>query len=235
MTVTEIQELFESNGGKFISSPRVIQEKLKNIKAYIFDWDGVFNTGTKGESKSSNYSEVDAMGTNMLRLGYWLDNGGELPIVSIITGERNKMAEYLAERENFHLIYFKFKNKEIALNHLLETYNLEAHQVAFFFDDILDFSIVPKCGLRFMISRAGSPLLNKYAIENKFVDYMSGQPGGSFAVREVIELILGLNNQYNKALDSRIKFGSEYKNYLNQRDNIHLQRFVFKNYDIEAQ
>ncbi len=233
MQTEQIQEFFENIDGNFISSANVIKKKLSSIKAYIFDWDGVFNDGSKGESKSSNYSEVDSMGTNILRLGHWLENRGELPIVAIITGESNKMATYLAERENFHHVYFGFKNKALALEHLLQTFNLSANEVAFFFDDILDFSIARQCGLRFMIPRLGSPLLTKYAIENNMADYISGQVGGKFAVREICELLLGLNNNYDKAVDVRTEFGSEYTNYLEQRSSIKLKRFVMKNNEVE--
>ena len=229
----EIQKLFEKQGGEFISSPSFILEKLKNIKAYIFDWDGVFNSGTKGESKSSNYSEIDAMGTNMLRLGYWLANDKELPVVSIITGENNKMAIYLAEREHFNHIYFNFKNKAIAFEHLLTTFNLKPEEVAFCFDDILDFPITKKCGLKFMVGRKGSPLFNNYVIEKGYVDYITGQPGGNFAIREITELILGLLGQYNNALDERSAFGQNYTDYLQQRNTPEVNKFMFKGNKIE--
>jgi len=42
-----IPELFTSIGGRFISEPELISAKLKTIKAFIFDWDGVFNNGQK--------------------------------------------------------------------------------------------------------------------------------------------------------------------------------------------
>ncbi len=229
----DIQEIFEKQGGQFITSISKIQKKLNKIKAYIFDWDGVFNTGTKGESKSSNYSEIDAMGTNMLRLGYWLANNKELPVVSIITGENNSMAIYLAEREHFNHIYFNFKNKAIAFEHLLETYNLEPEDVAFCFDDILDFPITKKCGLKFMIGRKSSPLFNQYAIKNGYVDYISGQQGGNFAIREITELILGLLNQYDQALDERSAFGRNYSEYLKQRNSKNVKKFVFKEEEIK--
>ncbi len=234
MQIEEIKELFENIGGNFVTDINIIQKKLESIKAYVFDWDGVFNDGSKGESKSSNYSEVDSMGTNILRLGHWLENSGTLPIVAIITGESNKMAHYIAERENFNHIYFSFKNKAMALQHLLKTFDLSANELAFFFDDILDFSIAQQCGLRFMISRDGSPLLHKYAIENNMADYISGQTGGQFAVREICELLLGLNKNYEKAVGVRTEFGKQYQEYLNQRSQVKLQKFVMKNNSIST-
>ena len=230
----DIQEIFEKQGGQFISSASEIHNKLKSIKAYIFDWDGVFNMGTKDANGSSNYSEVDAMGTNMLRLGYWLANNKELPIVSIITGENNKTAIYLAEREHFNHVYFNFKNKAIAFDHFLETFNLKPEEVAFCFDDILDFPITKRCGLKFMVGRKGSPLFNKYAIEKGYVDYISGQQGGNFAIREITELILGVQGQYDKALNERSDFGQNYTDYLNQRNSSEVKKFVFVNGKMES-
>ena len=61
------QHIFESEGGEFITPPFVLMEKLKNIKAIVFDWDGVFNEGVKGGGNHSGFSEIDSMGTNMLR------------------------------------------------------------------------------------------------------------------------------------------------------------------------
>jgi 3-deoxy-D-manno-octulosonate 8-phosphate phosphatase (KDO 8-P phosphatase) len=227
--IEEIQQLFENQGGEFISSPSFIAKKLKTIKAYILDWDGVFNSGTKDESNSSPFSEVDSMGLNMLRLGYWLGNNKELPRMAIITGENNKTAIKLAEREHFNHIYFSFKNKAVAFDHLLETYQLMPEEIAFCYDDVLDFPIAKKCGLKFMVGRKGSPLLRKYAIENQYCDYITGQTGGEFAVREIAELILGLLGQYETAIKERTDFSKLYTDYLTQRNKPNVRKFVLEN------
>ena len=44
----QIESLFKSVGADFIISAEEIKNKLKHIKAFIFDWDGVFNAGLKG-------------------------------------------------------------------------------------------------------------------------------------------------------------------------------------------
>ncbi|MFN8258775.1 MAG: hypothetical protein U0W24_24010 [Bacteroidales bacterium] len=227
--IEEIKELFEKQGGEFISSPLYIAENLKKIKAYIFDWDGVFNSGTKDDNNSSPFSEVDAMGTNLLRLGFWLANDKNLPVVSIITGENNSAAIKLAEREHFNHIYFSFKNKAEAFNHLLDSFALKPEEIAFCFDDVLDFPIAKKCGLKFMVSRKGSPLLKKYAIENKFCDYLTGQAGGNFGVREVIELVLGLLGQFEMAVKERTDFSKKYTEYLSQRNTPTVKKFIHQN------
>lgn len=214
----KITELFINQGGEFISPPTFIQEKLKTIKAFIFDWDGVFNSGTKGEGVSSTYTEADSMGTNLLRFGHWLGNDKKLPIMAIITGENNQSAKYLAQREHFHHIYFKIPDKAVALEHLLYKYSLKTQEVAFCFDDVLDFPIAQKCGLKFMIRRDASPLFKQFAIDNKLCDYITAQQGGNHAIREVSDLILGLTGQINSVIKERTGFSELYTAYLQQRN-----------------
>ncbi len=225
----EITNLFEKQGGEFISPPSFIQEKLKGIKAFIFDWDGVFNSGTKGEGISSTYTEADSMGTNLLRFGYWLGNNQELPIMAIITGENNQSAKKLAQREHFHHIYFKIPNKAIALEYLLNSHHLKNEEIAFCFDDVLDFPIAEKCGLRFMVRRDASPLFKQYAIENNLCDYITSQQGGNNAVREISDLILGLTGQINQVIKERTAFSELYTNYLTQRNIPATKMFTVKN------
>jgi 3-deoxy-D-manno-octulosonate 8-phosphate phosphatase (KDO 8-P phosphatase) len=89
----QITPLFENMGGVFVSSTPKIIEALGKIKAFVFDWDGVFNNAVKNENKSSNFNEADSMGTNMLRFSHYLLSN-ELPKTAIISGERNEFAFY---------------------------------------------------------------------------------------------------------------------------------------------
>ncbi len=224
----EIEIIFKNQGGEFISSLSYIQEKLNKIKAFIFDWDGVFNSGTKAEGISSSYTEADSMGTNLLRFGFWLKNQQNLPVMAIITGENNQTAKKLAVREHFHHIYFKIPNKALAFSHLLEEFNLQAQEVAFCFDDVLDFPIAKQCGLKFMVRRDASPLFRQYAIENKLCDYITAQQGGNHAVREISDLILGLYGVSDKVISERTDFSNLYTNYLQQRNIPETKMFCVK-------
>jgi 3-deoxy-D-manno-octulosonate 8-phosphate phosphatase (KDO 8-P phosphatase) len=223
----EIQHLFEGQGGEFVSPLSFIQERLKNIKAYIFDWDGVFNNGAKTDNAGSSYSEIDSMGTNLLRLAYWLSNNENLPFIAIITGENNQTAIKLAEREHFNHIYFNFKNKIQAFGHFIKSFNLKPEEVAFLFDDVLDIPIARICGLRFMVNRKGSPLFDKFVKQNQYCDYLTGQAGGNNAVREISELVLGLLNQFEPALKERIDFSPQYAKYLEIRNKTELKQFRY--------
>jgi len=218
--------LFEKEGGEFISSPSFIKKKLKNIKAFIFDWDGVFNNGQKSEASSSSYTEADSMGTNLLRFGYWLKNSENLPVTAIITGENNKTAIKLAKREHFNNIYYKIPNKAIALEHITKLYNINKSEVAFCFDDVIDLPIAKQCGLRFMIRRNASVKFKEYVVNNKYCDYITAYEGGNHAIREISELILSLYDVFDKVIIERTNFSNIYQKYLNQRNSTNTDEFT---------
>ncbi len=212
-----IEEMFSKTGGEFLTSATQIAEKLENIKAYLFDWDGVFNAGIKGVATHSTYTEIDSMGTNLLRFGHWL-KCSELPLFGIITGQNNKSAYELSKREHFQLVYYNLLNKIEALNHIESLYKISHDQVAFVFDDALDLSVAQTCGLRFLVKRTASPLFESYVKENHLCDYICGHSGAEHAVREICELLLGLAGVYSEAVDERIIFSDKYTGYLTKRN-----------------
>ena len=211
---SEIENLFK---GKFLVTPSALAEKFLNIKAFVFDWDGVFNNGIKDENGSSAFSEIDAMGTNLLRFNYFLRND-ETPVTAIISGEKNNAAFTLAKREHFNSVYYKTANKIKSLDHFCKQNNIEPTQVAFIFDDVLDFSVAQLCGLRIMIVRSCNPLLINFAEKNKLADYITFNDGGNHAVREAVELLTGLSGKYNETIEQRMHFTNNYQQYLEMRN-----------------
>ena len=82
--------------GTFVNSASDIEKRLSKAKAFIFDWDGVFNNGFKLGQAGSGFSEVDSMGTNLLRYSHHLISG-KLPVTAIISGEKNDTAFYFCK------------------------------------------------------------------------------------------------------------------------------------------
>ena len=138
--------------GEFLTSPELMAERLGKIKAFIFDWDGVFNNGVKNANGSSSFSEIDSMGTNMLRFNHFLRNQ-QIPHTAIITGENNIDAYTFASRECFSAVYYRILTKPDALHHFCAAHNINPSEVAFFFDDVLDLSVAGMVGLRIMAGR----------------------------------------------------------------------------------
>lgn len=213
--------------GKFLISPSELQQRFSKIKAYIFDWDGVFNNGIKSEQTGSPFSEVDAMGTNMLRFAHFL-TFQTIPFSFIISGERNPTAVQLAKRENFHALYSGFKNKMDALNHLCKKNQITPKEVAFIFDDVLDLSVAAVCGIRIMIHREANPWLNAYVKQHHLADYLTAHEGGNYAVREATELLANLSGKLNQAFTARIKYAESYKAYISERNQIKTALFLYR-------
>ncbi len=224
-------EINDSFKGTFILSPEAIRQKLQGIKAFVFDWDGVFNGGQKDEHGSSPFNEIDSMGTNMLRFNHYLRNGSNA-VVAIITGERNKAALSLARREHFNSVYCGIKFKADALKDLCSKHHIRPEEVAFMFDDVLDFSVAALCGLRIMVNRDCNPLLIRHALDHHLVDYLTASDGNHFAVREMTELLTGISGIYTETLNERSAFTTKYQDYLAARNTANTQLYTVENTSI---
>lgn len=217
--MTELENLYGVLGGRFVTPAIEIKNKLQKIKAFVFDWDGVFNNGEKHSGGGSNFSEVDSMGQNLLRFSYYLKNRS-LPVTAILSGEKNDPAFYFSERECLNYSLFKIPHKLAALEFLCEKEKLEPSEVAYFFDDVLDIPIAEKCGLRLMVNQKANPLFVNYCIKNGLVDYLSASAGGSFAVRETTELLIGLNGNFDEVMTGRKNNSAEYQAYIQKRRKV---------------
>ncbi len=215
----KIEKQFCTLGGEFLTPPHHITKKYKKTKALIFDWDGVFNNGVKYSEGGSLFSEPDSMGVNMLRFDRWLVLN-HIPYTFIITGANNLKAIEFAKREHFHGVFLNYKNKREALELITQQFSVAHDEIAFFFDDILDLELAHLCGLSFCIRRAASPTLLEYLRDEKTCDYISGNEGGQHAVREVSELLLGLNATFKSTIERRIAYEGAYSQYLAERKQI---------------
>ncbi len=213
----DIENLFTEAGGEFCVPFATFTSKLKHIRAFIFDWDGVFNDGIKDHQGSSNFNEVDAMGTNLLRFGHWVRTG-ELPIVAVMSGEKNTLSFQLTLREHFHNGYFRVKDKLLAFNHFLELHRLNAAEVAFVFDDVLDLGLASKAGIRIMVQHQGSPLFKNHVRNNGLADYIASP--SPYAIREACELMLSITGNYSDVVTRRAEFSADYGKYFNIRQSM---------------
>ncbi len=206
-------------GTRFIAEPASVELKLASIKAVLFDWDGVFNNGFKDAEGGSPFSEVDSMGVNLLRFAFWLKNGEQLPKAAVITGQHNPHAERFAQREKLHGVYMGFTNKPEAFDGFLAAHGLEAGEVAFFFDDVLDLPVAARCGLRVLIGRKSSPWFEKMA-GPEHIDVITACDGGHHGLREACELLIAMLGQGEEVIGHRVRFSEVYQRYLTLRQAV---------------
>jgi 3-deoxy-D-manno-octulosonate 8-phosphate phosphatase (KDO 8-P phosphatase) len=226
-----VKKTYESIGAEFVIPVEDIRRKFTDIKAFIFDWDGVFNNGEKHGGGSSSFNEIDSMGTNLLRFSYYLKNK-QLAHTAIISGEKNESAFFFSQREHFNSSYFKIAHKKWALEHFCNIYNIQPYQICYFFDDVLDLDVAQKVGLRILIARKASSLFTGYAKQNNLTDYITASQSGDFAVREACEMLIGMSDLFNETISRRMNYDEVYQKYIQARNTVSTHFYTYNNYQI---
>lgn len=223
MPAQDIFQLFSQSGGQFFCPPDVFLAKAATIKALIWDWDGVFNNGEKLGDQGSPFSEVDSMGTNLLRFALHQKNGS-MPLAGIITGANNQTAVSFAEREHLQFLFLNYKNKKEALAHLVQDRGLKPSEVAFFFDDVLDLPLAQEVGLRIQIADPSKVLFNQAVEANNWADYRTAQVGGHGGLREASELVAAaIGVDFTALLRHRLDWSATYASYFAERQALSTQ------------
>lgn len=154
-------------------------QRAAKIKLLICDVDGVFSDGriylgNQGEELKAFHTK-DGFGIKaILKAGI---------NVAIITGRESNI---VASRMQALGVPYIFQGKEDKLSvykQLLQTLNLEAKQVAYIGDDVVDLPVMRHCGLGIAVNDA-HPLVRQDA------DLITYTKGGFGAVREVCDLFL---------------------------------------------
>lgn len=161
------------------------KEELAKIKAFIFDIDGVLSLQTI----SLNASGIPNRTIN-LRDGYAI----QLAIkkgynIGIISGSNSK--EYLKRLKSLGIkeIYLNSRSKLEHYNHFKKKFNLDDSEILFMGDDIPDFEVMKQAGVPVCPSDADSEI-------KQVALYISDKIGGAGCVRDVIEQVLRLHNNW---------------------------------------
>lgn len=227
MDLLELESHFSDIGGQFLSSGFTIQERLGKIKAYFFDWDGVFNDGSKRGEEGSGFSEVDSAGLRLLRYAHY-HRYGIIPQLGVITGAKNPSAESFMESHQANVIYQRALKKGLALDHLMNHFNLQADEICYVYDDVLDLAIAQKVGLRFCVGRLANPMLLGLVAGSDLADYITASQGNEHAVREVTELLIGLMGNYTEVVQEFISGQEDYADFKRVAAQTILQKFEFR-------
>ena len=208
--------VFSKLGGTFVTPIGTLIERVKTVRGFVSDWDGVFNQGAKGDGAESTYSEPDSMGTNLLRYALWREHG-QMPIAALITGAENPSARVFAVREHFNAVYYGARNKTAAIESLCRTHAISSDRLICIFDDVNDLGMAFACGIRVFVQRSASPLLREYVVRQGLCDYVTAHTAERHAVREVCELLLGMLGAFETVVASRVAWDAGYAAYFAER------------------
>jgi len=161
------------------------KEDLTRVKAFVFDIDGVMSLQTI----SLNTFGVPNRTVN-LRDGYAIQLAVKKGYhVAIISGSNAK--EYLKRLRLLGVrdVYLNSRSKVDHFKSFLSKHNLPASDVMFMGDDIPDYGVMKMAGVPVCPSDADSEIRQVAA-------YISDKRGGEGCVRDVIEQVLRLHNNW---------------------------------------
>ncbi|MBQ2645198.1 HAD-IIIA family hydrolase [bacterium] len=156
-----------------------LNKVASKIKAAIFDVDGVMTDGSmildQDGKEYKVFNAKDGQGLVML------NKAGIKTIV--ITAKQSFMVQKRCELLGFTRIYQGQKNKEHALDEIIDDFELKFDEVSYMGDDLPDLGVLRKVGL---------PCCPKDAVPEviKASRFISSKDGGRGAVRELCDLIL---------------------------------------------
>jgi len=161
------------------------KEDLVRVKAFIFDIDGVLSLQTI----TLNSFGVPNRTVN-LRDGYALQLAVKKGYnIGVISGSSSKEYQKRLKLLGVKDIYLNSRSKIEHFNNFLEKHNLNKSDVLFMGDDIPDFEVMKAAGVPVCPSDADSEI-------KQVSSYISDKKGGEGCVRDVIEQVLRLNNDW---------------------------------------
>lgn len=161
------------------------KEDLVNIKAFIFDLDGVLSLQTI----TLNSFGIPNRTVN-LRDGYALQLAVKKGYkVAVITGSNCK--EYSRRLKSLGVsdIHLNSRSKLEHFNSFLKKYRLASSEVLYMGDDIPDFEVMKHVGVPVCPADADSEI-------KQISVYISDKKGGEGCVRDIIEQVMRLHNKW---------------------------------------
>jgi 3-deoxy-D-manno-octulosonate 8-phosphate phosphatase (KDO 8-P phosphatase) len=163
---------------------------LKEIKLLAMDVDGVLTDGTiticSDGSESKSFHLLDGHGIRM-----WQRAGLK---TAMISGRESEVTKKRADELGINYLYQPCQQKLVCFEKLLKESGLEAKNVAYIGDDLLDLPIVRRAGFGVAVANGVDELKSS-------AHYITSRTGGSGAVREVIEYILKNTGQWDALME----------------------------------
>lgn len=152
------------------------KENLRNIKAFIFDVDGVLSSATMPMAEDGT-----PIRTANVKDGYALQYARKSGyILAVITGGDTELVRNRCKIFGITDIYTKSANKMVDYEAFKNKHNLSDNEIIYVGDDLPDIPVLQKCGISVCPADAAHEV-------KEIVDYISINKGGQGCVRDIIE------------------------------------------------
>ncbi len=163
--------------------------RAESVRLMIFDVDGVLTDGrlyyTDSGAEMKAFSTLDGLGIRML-----MSSGIE---IAIITGRRSEVVSHRARDLGISHVLQGVAEKRPAFLGLTASLGLAPESCGYMGDDLVDLPVLTRCGFA-ATTREAPEIVKRHA------HFISTQPAGAGAVREVCEMILTAQGKLDAAL-----------------------------------
>lgn len=171
-----------------------LKKRAKNIKAIVFDVDGVLTDG--GIIYDNSGMEYKRFNVKDGQIISHLKNAGF--IVGAITGRDSQVVKDRCKELKLDFHYHGSSDKLVQYEKIKETYLLKDKEIAYMGDDIIDLSILCRCGF------SATPNDAREYIK-KYADYIAPSNGGDGALRDMADFILDKQGLLEQLVLKQIK------------------------------
>ena len=161
------------------------KEKLINIKAFIFDVDGVLTDGSLLVSENG-----ELLRTMNVKDGYAMKHAiNKGFIIGIITGGTNQAVKLRLKNLGTEDVHLKSYDKIIHFNNFRDKHNLSNEDILVMGDDLPDIPIIKAAGLGCCPQDAAPEV-------KSICDFVSQDFGGKGCDRDIIEQVMKIHNKW---------------------------------------
>lgn len=163
----------------------MLLEKLKHIKAFVLDVDGVLTNGmvhvTESGEQLRQFNIKDGYAMQLaVKRGY---------SILAVSGARSKGVELRLRGLGIENVFLNLSSKTATYQNFLEQSGLSAEQVLYMGDDIPDLPVMRLVGLAVCPSDAVEEI-------KSISHYISPKRGGEGCVRDIIEKVMKIQNSW---------------------------------------
>ncbi len=174
--------------------PADLARKASRIRLVLFDVDGVLTDGRillqADGTESKQFSIRDGTGV------VWAQRAGLG--VGLLSGRHSAATTLRAAQLGLTIVRQLAVDKLQIFNEVIGQERLEAAQVAFMGDDLLDLPVLTRAGLSAAPADAAPEVASR-------VDWVSSHKGGHGAARELIEIVLRAQGKWDGLICSYVR------------------------------
>lgn len=164
--------------------------RLNKIKLAIFDFDGIFTDNFIYIGENNNELKKFFVPDGV---GIWLLHQAKIP-VAIVTGNNTKTTHARAKRLQIKYVYQNVRDKTLPYRELKKKFQLADDECLYMGDDLTDLKTMQQVGIAVAPADAHPRIL-------KIAHWITKNPGGHGAIREVAEAVLTARGQLLTAFE----------------------------------